>query len=45
MTDGSARPECPRCGRPMVAATVVGPTEGYAAPCGCRMPPESLPGL
>ncbi len=35
-------PECPRCGSEIVATTVVGPTEGTASPCGCRVIPSVL---
>lgn len=41
-SDGSSRPECPRCGGPVVSVTVFGPTDAVAAPCGCRVAPGSL---
>ncbi|SEW15627.1 hypothetical protein [Natrinema salifodinae] len=40
--ESTAQPACPACGRPVTIVTVVGPTEGVAAPCGCRVPPGAL---
>ncbi|WP_226480393.1 hypothetical protein [Natrinema amylolyticum] len=39
----SVLPDCPSCGEPIITTTVVGPTDGYAAPCGCRVSPAALP--
>lgn len=39
---GSAFPDCPRCGDPVLATVVTGPTEASASPCGCRVPPPHL---
>ncbi|PSP80289.1 hypothetical protein BRC81_03655 [Halobacteriales archaeon QS_1_68_20] len=33
---------CPRCGEPIVNVLVVGPHEGYVAPCECRIVPEEV---
>ncbi|MGQ3412334.1 hypothetical protein ACT4ML_08730 [Natrinema sp. LN54] len=38
-SSGDLLPDCPDCGRPVVGVTAVGPTEGYASPCGCQVPP------
>ncbi|WP_207592200.1 hypothetical protein [Halomontanus rarus] len=37
--DTTARtlPDCPRCGRPVVATTTTGPETHFASPCGCRL--------
>ncbi|WP_162989774.1 hypothetical protein [Natronorubrum halophilum] len=40
--ESSTRPACPNCGEPVVVVTVSGPTDGFAAPCGCRLPPGGL---
>ncbi|WP_436343375.1 hypothetical protein [Natronorubrum sp. FCH18a] len=41
-TESTSFPACPRCGSEIVATTVVGPTEGTASPCGCRVIPPVL---
>ena len=41
-TDDGDPPKCPRCGAPVAAVATVGPTEGVAAPCGCRVAPGSI---
>ncbi|WP_226006071.1 hypothetical protein [Natrinema salinisoli] len=35
-------PDCPHCGRPVTAISVVGPTEAYVSPCGCEIAPGLL---
>ncbi|WP_247003801.1 hypothetical protein [Halosolutus gelatinilyticus] len=30
---------CPYCSTPISIVTVIGPTDGIAAPCGCRVSP------
>ncbi|ELY38540.1 hypothetical protein C496_17997 [Natronorubrum tibetense GA33] len=41
-TGSGSFPECPRCGSEIVATTVIGPSEGTASPCGCRVIPPVL---
>ncbi|QSW98981.1 hypothetical protein [Haloterrigena alkaliphila] len=38
----AARPTCPDCDAPVLTVTVVGPTDGFVAPCGCRIAPLAL---
>lgn len=41
-SDDDTPPDCPDCGEPILGMRIVGPTEGYAAPCGCRIAPGLL---
>lgn len=33
---------CPKCGEPVTSATVSGPSEATARPCGCSVHPEEV---
>lgn len=33
---------CPACGNPTTITVLLGPSEGYASPCGCRLGLGSL---
>nr|WP_277520434.1 hypothetical protein [Natrinema salsiterrestre]MDF9744971.1 hypothetical protein [Natrinema salsiterrestre] len=37
-----ALPDCPLCGTPIWAVSVIGPLEASAAPCGCTVTPGLL---
>ncbi|MDQ2049068.1 hypothetical protein RBH26_01080 [Natronolimnohabitans sp. A-GB9] len=38
----SSVPDCPSCGSSVASMTVLGPTDGVVAPCGCRIAPDAL---
>ncbi|WP_226004966.1 hypothetical protein [Natrinema salinisoli] len=38
----TALPDCPLCGTPIWAVSVIGPLEASASPCGCTVTPGLL---